>query len=210
MIRSAAALGFFAAVCVCACDGSFRFDESGGTDASGADAAADGATAVACKDDKGCPLASLHCDVPSGACFACVIDANCTTPGLPRCDSALNRCVECGSNQDCGSNAVCEPSTHKCQHTCMQPIDCPASTPECNSNTGICYRCDDSSSDCPPPLRCEKQSGRCVECLSPADCPAAKPYCDVTISKCVGCLDASDCPSPTPVCDPATGTCVAP
>ena len=92
-----------AAALFIACNGEFHFDEG-----------ADASTGAGCSSDKDCKLSTLHCDVSSAQCVACIDDTQCTELGRPRCDAALHACVECGSNQDCGSNGTCEPSTRKC------------------------------------------------------------------------------------------------
>ncbi len=161
---------------------------------------------VPCMADLDCHLATLHCDSVSEQCVACTTDAHCTALGMPRCDAALHACVECGSTQDCGSNAVCEPSTRKCIPTCVQDSNCPASTPHCKDSR--CFECA-SHDDCHEPRKaCQRASGRCVECESEKDCSESKVHCDLATSRCVTCRNSSDCSPSAPTCDPATNTCV--
>ena len=85
-----------------ACDGVLAFDDrvdGSASDGSATDAAFDGASSdgapASCNADSACKLPSLHCDVVSGACVACIDDAQCATSALRRCDVALHRCVQC-------------------------------------------------------------------------------------------------------------------
>src|SRR5205807_1185373 len=45
-------------------------------------------------------LASRHCAVAAGSCFACVTDAHCTATGFGRCDAVWHRCVPCEIDAD--------------------------------------------------------------------------------------------------------------
>lgn len=207
-----AAAGAFALTLAAACDADFRFDpvtdDSREAGASTSDGGTDSA-GRACIVDSDCPLPSLHCDTTSGACLPCVLDSQCSAQGRPRCDLALHACVECGSNQDCGFNATCEPLTRKCVPRCADNAPCPASVPRCGE-LGFCSECANSG-DCPAARHfCEKPSGRCVECRGSADCSGARPRCDSAMSRCVGCVLSTDCPPAAPVCDPATSACVTP
>jgi uncharacterized repeat protein (TIGR01451 family)/MYXO-CTERM domain-containing protein len=50
---------------------------------------------------------------------ACATDADCTDPGLPRCDEAAepNACVECLGDSDCTAGWTCDPEAHTCACT---------------------------------------------------------------------------------------------
>ena len=175
-----------------ACDGQFAFDQR-------ADA-----SLGPCANDTDCPLASLHCDVTSGACFPCVDDTACAGSSLPRCDTALHVCVECGSSQDCaGQNAVCTES-QRCAQACLSPSEFPASSPYCDLNELMCASCT-SGAPCASGV-CDHESGRCVECNVDSQCPGR--YCQRALGKCVDCVFSSQCPANAPVCDPASWTCI--
>lgn len=179
-----------------ACNGEFRFDD-------GADA-----SVTPCAANADCKLRTLFCDVSSAKCVACLSDVHCTELSRPRCDSALHACVECGSNQDCGSDGVCDPATRKCLPKCLEDINCPASTPRCDDVLHHCYECQ-KDDDCRGAARkrCEVPTGRCVECLADGHCSDGK-QCLTSISRCVDCRSSADCSGQTPLCDPATNTCV--
>ena len=118
-----------------ACDASFHFD------AAGADASSPDAQSSACTDDTSCS-AGLHCDLPSATCEACVSDEHCAgVSGRPRCDTALHRCVECGTNQDCGNLSVCENTTHLCVRSCTEDSACTAPAGHCDTVKKRCFEC---------------------------------------------------------------------
>ncbi|HEX4341627.1 MAG TPA: hypothetical protein VH062_37210 [Polyangiaceae bacterium] len=58
-------------------------------------------TCVECVSDRNCD-AGFACDVASGVCHGCNVDADCST-ALPYCDSAAHSCVECLSDANCGT-----------------------------------------------------------------------------------------------------------
>lgn len=200
-----------------ACDGRFDFDPwDGPTALDGAtsgDRVATPPTRGVCATDANCP-ASLHCETGSGECVGCVDDEHCPTD-RPRCEYALHRCVECGSASDCGTNGICEKSTHRCLVSCAQgregacgPVG--DESVECEEGRAICVHCDRerpcSSSD--QGLICDSAVGLCVQCVSDADCPSTASRCDRTRGKCLPCLHAADCPAEAPWCDSETGACM--
>jgi len=206
-----------AAAVLCGCDASFSFDPLG-ADAADAAIADDQAVAAdvtvdvaqppkGCADDTTCPAPS-HCDLPSSTCVACVSDDHCIgVSGRPQCDTALHRCVECGNNTDCGSNAVCESSTHLCVHVCTEDFQCSAPSSHCNEILKRCYECTQNA-ECVSPSRprCELLTGRCVQCTNSIHCSGATRRCDVATFTCVECVEGTDCASG--VCNPATRTCI--
>jgi hypothetical protein len=158
----------------------------------------DDATCVA---DGDCGIAGLHC--LGGACVACASDVHCTTAGLPRCDLALHRCVECGVSSDCPNNQSCRGG--RCITACGIGIACPATAPRCDD--GFCGQCDDGVG-CPGPAS-HCVGHLCVGCLRDADCGGATPRCDAVRRACVQCQANADCPTATPICDPTAGLCLA-
>jgi hypothetical protein len=165
-----------------------------------------------CSSDVDCKLPSLHCDALSGACVACVVDAQCTVDGARRCDAALHRCVECGVNIDCGDDAQCEPTTRRCVSTCKSLTGCREFAPFCDLLKGVCLRCH-ADLECVLPgdaRTCDPANGKCVQCVSDTECRSPLGRCDRTTGTCAQCLGASDCASPTaPLCDPTTRRCTA-
>jgi hypothetical protein len=161
-----------------------------------------------CLTDMDCPLSTLHCDPVSGDCFACVDDSQCTDPGLPRCDSALHSCVQCGVSTDCASGQVCEPTARQCVTACPDAGRCPASAPLCNSN-GVCVGCQ-INADCTRAAggtTCNTATGQCVQCVSKAQCTSLlAPLCNPTTNRCVGCVSTADCREG--YCDPVQHVCV--
>jgi hypothetical protein len=179
----------------------WAFDADGG-------ATTDGASG-SCTNDGNCKLDTLHCDTVSGQCVPCVVDSQCTTPGLPRCDGALHSCIECGSRGDCSNGRVCDPTAHRCMEWCADGGQCSPSAPICSEPRGVCVACRDDG-DCEhSPLGpvCDVAAGQCVDCTSDAQCHYEMPRCDRTSGRCVRCLSSSDCPHEEPICDPVQHTC---
>ncbi|MDB5219428.1 MAG: hypothetical protein JWO86_7355 [Myxococcaceae bacterium] len=164
----------------------------------------------ACTKDAECALSTLHCDVVSGTCVACVTDDQCKGTKQHRCDAAIHRCVECGVDGDCGTGKVCVPGTRRCATTCTQLSDCVFLGDFCDTSRSICVRCtDDAICKADPDTPICSPVGECVSCATDATCPAAKPRCDRTVGTCVQCLGASDCGPAAPLCNPMTSACVS-
>jgi hypothetical protein len=153
-----------------------------------------------CATDPDCGLASMHCN--GGQCVACATDAHCTAPGLPRCDVALHRCVECGIAADCGSGRVCY------QRRCATPCaaGCPASAPICDD---VCQVCDDNAGCHGSPSGPLCLEHVCGACRDDTACAGPTPHCDVVRHTCVECQKNADCPAARPLCDVGAGTCAA-
>jgi hypothetical protein len=176
-----------AALIFVACHGEIRFDDL-----------------MTCAQDGDCKVASLHCN--AGQCVVCASDAHCTTPGLPRCDTNVHRCIACGLPSDCAAGQVCHSG--RCVPGCTSASACPASAPRCDD--GFCAQCDDGTG-------CASSSAAkiclgwyCVQCKVDADCSGATPRCNAGNHTCAQCQVNSDCPTATPLCDPVAGSCVAP
>lgn len=205
-----------------ACQGQLRLEDDAGAPFVGSSGdggeglleasaeAADASPKPACTKDGECGLGTLHCDVVSGTCVACVSDDQCAGSAQRRCDAALHRCVECGVDGDCGTGKVCVPGTRRCATTCTQLGDCVFLGDFCDTSRSICVRCtDDSICKADPDTPICSPVGDCVSCTTDATCPAARPRCDRTTGKCVQCLGGSDCGASAPLCDPTTSSCVS-
>lgn len=204
--RARTAWTVFAGAAIVACNGEFRFDTQRGRDA--ATDVVD-AGAAGCTTDADCPLASLHCDPQSGACFACTSDTHCPTT-TPSCDPSLRLCVECETTRDCPQGKVCEPTTRRCLAACRESFHCATPTLGCDEPKGVCATCL-VNADCrgsADGTRCDLTIDRCVECTDDVQCAAPTHRCNRTRGKCAECLSASDCTEPTPICDPNAFACV--
>lgn len=177
-----------AAVALVACHGSIRFDDS-----------------LVCAADGDCLLSTLHCDNTTGACVACTSDAHCTTPGLSRCDTAKNRCVECGLASDCPTGTVCHVG--RCAPSCSSTVPCPPAAPVCDDQW--CSQCDDGKGCQTSTVGPFCVAHSCSACATDANCTAPTPRCDTFGHGCVQCLANADCPAATPLCNLAAGHCAA-
>jgi hypothetical protein len=160
-----------------------------------------------CGADSDCPEATLHCDTGSGQCVPCVVDTQCTQPGLGRCDAALHECVACGVAGDCSGGQVCEPTSHTCLTSCADGGACPAGA-SCDTARGVCIGCT-SDADCASAAAghvCDTGSGQCVACTQSSQCSSPTRFCNPASNKCVQCLTGATCDDH--VCDPVTFTCV--
>jgi hypothetical protein len=161
-----------------------------------------------CARDDDCALSTLHCDVVSHECFACVADEQCTDPNRPRCDVALHQCVQCGVDRDCPAGEQCEPTSLRCVASCADGGGCPPSAPICSAR-GMCIRCA-SDGECTTSTSgpvCSIPTGQCVQCTADRQCASPLPRCDLTANRCVQCLGRLDC-GVEQTCDPGSRTCV--
>jgi len=157
-----------------------------------------------CTTDQDCPLPSLHCDPPSGECFPCVSDGNCSqASGRPRCDTSVHICVQCGVVCDCPTGWSCK--SMRCVQTCQTEANCSAGGTFCED--GICAQCNDDHA-CPVSNvpYCASETHQCVACLSDQQCTRDAPRCNPTTGGCVACLTRIDCPAGD-ACDPGDWTC---
>ncbi|MDP9151770.1 MAG: hypothetical protein M3O36_17745 [Myxococcota bacterium] len=188
-------------------DGGGPSEESGGDP--GRDSGLSADAPFVCRSDEDCVLSTLHCDSVLGQCVACTNSLQCTQPGLPRCDFALHRCVQCGVNGDCAGDQVCEPTTEQCVFSCADGGNCPDAEPRCSEPRHVCVRCE-TNPDCwtsDTQRVCNPSTGQCVECTNDFDCPTGRPFCDGTTNACVGCLADVNCGRGL-VCDPVAHKCL--
>jgi hypothetical protein len=125
-----------------------------------------------------------------GANVGCLLDADCTSSDVPRCEPALHVCVECvGLTGDCAnqSKSRCNRVTNKCALPCATNGDCASGV--CDTGQGVCAQCLNDSQCKPDNPRCVQE--RCVGCLSAQDCPPRE-HCWQTA--CVACVTDADCP----------------
>jgi hypothetical protein len=223
LYRAAAALLL---PCAFACNQRFEFDVgsagSSGGGAGGTNAAAGSVTGGAgagaisggagsggvgasstCGSLTGCP-GGLHC--LDGACLDCVVDADCSTARLSRCDPERHRCVACLAASDCALGFTCDELANRCLRVCAEEEACPATAHGCDERRGVCYQCDEDRECSASPLGpyCAADGSGCVACRGDADC--AEQHCDQLTGRCVDCRDGRDCPSS--LCEPTTRTCL--
>jgi hypothetical protein len=118
----------------------------------------------------------------SGTCVASCTQGSC---GDAICDERNGRCVECRSDDDCSTGALCNVASQRC----LTPSN------DCSSDADCAGR------------RCDVSKAACVDCVNDADCAAGR--CDVNSNTCVvdaGCATDDDCSSG--VCSPQQRTCV--
>jgi hypothetical protein len=161
----------------------------------------------ACTSDAEC--GPLHCDVNgSNSCVPCTADGQCTTAGLPHCNTTLHRCVACVAMTDCGSGMKCSGS--RCVTTCEtdgSPPSCPQGT---TCEDGLCHACGDDNLACGGSTPwCIGQAWICAGCTGDCDCSGATAKCDPVSHICVQCATSADCPATARFCEPTTGTCVS-
>src|SRR5581483_7487105 len=107
--RPAATLVAWLAFALIACNGHLDFGGGSGSGGVGGGTAGTGGTGgslppATCSSDGDCRLSVLHCDrTGSQTCVACISDAQCTSPGFPRCDLTIHRCVTCLAPADCAA-----------------------------------------------------------------------------------------------------------
>lgn len=74
-----------------------------------------------------CGAGGGTCDVAAGVCRGCTSDAQCTTPGLGRCNDADGQCVACLPGADgCPSGQFCSATSagYACAPGCKSVADC--------------------------------------------------------------------------------------
>jgi alpha-tubulin suppressor-like RCC1 family protein len=170
-----------------------------------------------------CP-ASQHCDPMTYECApGCRSDEGCAAPadggGAPdggasatRCDRAMNRCVECVTDDHCPAGNVC--AGNRCVRGCDATRACPSGETCCgggcvdvSSNTGNCGMCGRGCAFANAEPACRAGTcgvGRCNDGYADCDTNAAN-GCETSVTtdlaNCGMCGRA--CPSPpaaTPAC----------
>lgn len=121
----------------------------------------------------------------------CSSDEDCSDPAAPHCDLATGMCEACLVDAHCEADFVC--FQFECVPKCFSDADCEAPAGHC-SPEGVCLECLEDA-HCPMDEVCSSAPGvgECVECIVDEDCPADSPWCSWS-STCVECLDSSDCP----------------
>lgn len=80
-----------------------------------------------CASNADCPAATPACDA-NGTCVGCVTSANCTTPGLPTCNTAKEVCVQCVVATDCSqapTAQLCSGAGTCVPEACTLSSQCP-------------------------------------------------------------------------------------
>jgi hypothetical protein len=114
----------------------------------------------------------------------CKSDADCRTPGLPRCVVSEGLCVQCFPShpEDCGVDHYC--SDYTCKPGCNDNEDCHLGNPSpasqgmdlCNTSTHTCVSCL-SYMNCGPGMVCDCNGQcvvpgpqeQCLDCSSPCE-----------------------------------------
>ncbi len=163
---------------------------------------------------------------------ACGVDADCTDPSTPLCNTAPNpnvcvqcltaancsgttpvcdgtfTCVGCSNDSNCsGATPACQASGACGQCSATNSAQCTGTTPVCDVAAGTCIGCT-SDSNCSGATPACQASGACGQCsaTNTTACTGSTPLCNVTSGTCVGCLTGTDCGGNTPVC--SGGVCV--
>jgi len=177
----------------------------------------------------GCP-AGQTCDTASGECVAqleicdvCIKDDECGYGA--RCAVVGNNkvCVpECLTGGACASGGtctsvqgvdVCMPAGsvccfgEGCPSGCQSSQDCGGLTPVCDTLTGECVECSNSS-QCPGGGFCNTETNTCEENTSDCNppCEGLFALCNPATLTCVQCITDADCAADE-FCSPANNTC---
>ena len=157
----------------------------------------------------------VHSDLitgPPGAMPRCSGDSDCAAGET--CAQPSATCVKaCTNNLECpASTPVCETVTRLCV-PCASDVDCQGRTASrCDTRSGVCVECleDDHCSNRGDRILCEKGRGRCVECLANNFCEEANETCSLVIGECaIPCSAEKSCPpGDARICDPTINFCV--
>lgn len=78
---------------------------------------------VACKSDKQCVANGMLCQLSSGFCVACNVDADCGASESCKAHQCVPPALPCNSSKDCGSTGVCNLQAKLCVE-CVSSNDC--------------------------------------------------------------------------------------
>jgi len=175
------------------------------------------ATNADCVGNPGGP-ACVTTGLKAGSCVVCSVDADCTSPAAPHCDTTANQCVACLTSADCSAPTPVCSSAEICVG-CLTNADCSGATPVCDATSSQCTGCEnDYSSTNPGPEACPSAAlpacqpatsplaGQCAVCSSLNDSAcvtlATTPVCFVSLAIC-GCNQDTDC-NANSYCDTST------
>ena len=122
----------------------------------------------------------------------CEADNDCEG-ATPRCDTALQRCVECTTatdTADCSDTSICQAGVCEEQTLCSSSKQC-ADDQVCDTGKQYCVGCL-GDVDCAAGSSCQANSCQ-VNCTADKDCRASGGVCDEVASACFECQAASDC-----------------
>ena len=199
-----------------------------------------------CSAHEHCPSSTPKCEFEYGVCEAC--------PSGTYWHTSLQKCTECTQNTHCTNDlmpicntgtGVCEPCSNDAQCSpdycagngscgdCSAHEHCPAETPKCDTQKGICEACPSSApvwnasqgkcitcaaSNSATPVWNATQK-KCISCYASnsakpywndstcTTCPSSDPIWSTTQNKCVQCTQNSQCSGVTPICNTSTNMC---
>lgn len=168
-----------------------------------------GGTKPVCSDGKVC----VACN---GSFFGSASN-KCPTSNEPACDPS-GACFECVNNANCsGTEGVCNTTTHQCvECTATFPGACVGNEPVCNTTNNTCVACNGdfgsaATFKCPSSDNPACVAGSCVQCsgTNVTRCPTNLPVCDTATSQCVQCNQNADCTGANGICNTVSHTCTA-
>lgn len=133
----------------------------------------------------------------------CQSDKECrVVDGL--CDPDRNVCVECLTENDCGTNEACLSGICTAYTSCKSSRDCPLDE-VCDTTLERCVDCV-GNNDCAEDQACVLN--RCeTKCTSDKDCRNEDKVCSLTSGTCQDCVSPADCEDDE-ICSPE-GLCLA-
>ncbi len=138
--------------------------------------AVDVAAQPTCTTDGDCAGKTPYCDA-SGACAACVFNAQCPGDGAFCSNGTCSAAVNCVSDKECTAlGAVCDIPAGVCRN-CLTAADC-SQGQSCNAHQCVASTPCLSSKQCPGALICV--AGTCVVCGADSDCPTGQ-FCSQNI-----------------------------
>lgn len=150
-------------------------------------------------------------------------DLGCVTQGCPDrlvCNSVTGVCVDCLTNNECGANGTCDPTSNKCScnagyHLCDGVCLSDTSVDSCGNRCEPCPTTPNGTASCEAEacvLTCNAplvlDDGACVGCSDNSHCEAPDASVCSAGGTCDACTDAADCAhiDGRAMCD--DGTCV--